>query len=120
VQAAAEVDAGDRGRPLVGYESAYWIGIRMSVTPSWAEHGAVHELDHRVHDGLRVHEHLDAVRVHPEEPARLDDLEPLVHEGRGVDRDLAAHVPGRVLQGLAGVTSRKLSRGRLRNGPPMR
>ena len=48
-----------------------------------------------------VHEHLDAVRGHPEEPARLDDLEPLVHEGRGVDRDLAAHVPGRVLERLA-------------------
>ena len=35
-----------------------------------------------------------------EEVVGLDDLEALVHEGRRVDRDLAAHRPGRVLEGV--------------------
>ena len=34
------------------------------------------------------------------EPARLDDLQALVGEGRGVDRDLGAHAPGRVAERL--------------------
>jgi hypothetical protein len=33
-----------------------------------------------------------------EQPARLDDLQALVHEGGRVDRDLGAHLPGRVPQ----------------------
>ena len=40
-----------------------------------------------------------------EEPVGLDQLEPLVREGRRVDRDLRAHPPGRVRQRLSTVTS---------------
>ena len=36
----------------------------------------------------------------PEEPMSFDDLEPFVHHCRGVDADLPAHVPGRMLQRL--------------------
>ncbi len=35
-----------------------------------------------------------------EEPAGLDHLQALVHEGGGVDRDLRPHAPGRVGEGL--------------------
>ncbi len=35
-----------------------------------------------------------------EQPVRLDDLEPLVHQRRRVDRDLPPHPPGRMLQRL--------------------
>ena len=59
---------------------------------------AVHELDERVDDAFRVHNCLDAVIWHPEQAMRLDDLQPLVHQGGGIDGDLGAHVPGRVVQ----------------------
>ena len=59
---------------------------------------AVAQLDHRVHDRLRVHDDLDAVVVDAEELVRLDHLEALVHERRRVDGDLGAHRPGRVRQ----------------------
>ena len=50
----------------------------------------------------RVHDDLDPVEGDAEEQVRLDHLEPLVDQGRGVDRDDRAHVPGRVGQRLLG------------------
>ena len=41
---------------------------------------------------------LICIGVEPEQPVRLDHLEPFVHQRRRIDRDLRAHVPGRVLQ----------------------
>jgi hypothetical protein len=64
------------------------------------ERGAVVELDQRVNDRLRVHDNVDPVERHPEQVHRLDHLEALVHQGGRVDRDLAAHVPGRVSERL--------------------
>ena len=64
------------------------------------DRGAVDELDHRVHDRLRVHHHVDAVVLDVEEQVRLDDLESLVHERRGVRRDDEAHVPRGVRERL--------------------
>ena len=53
-----------------------------------------------VDDRLRVHDDVDALVGRPEQVVGLDELEALVHERRGVDRDLAAHRPGGVLEGL--------------------
>ena len=60
------------------------------------EHGAVSELHETVDDRLRMHDDVDALVGRAEEVVGLHDLEALVHQGRRVDRDLAAHRPGRV------------------------
>src|SRR5215510_14349140 len=41
-----------------------------------------------------MHEDVDLFRAEAKQPASFDNLEPLVHECSGVDRDLRAHVPG--------------------------
>ena len=51
-------------------------------------------------DGLRVHEHVDHFCGHVEEVMRLDDLEALVHQRGGIDRDLRTHRPVGMAQGL--------------------
>ena len=61
---------------------------------------AVHELDGRVDDALRMDDDVDRVVPDIVQPVRLDHLQALVGEGRGVDRDLGAHRPRRVAQGL--------------------
>jgi len=50
---------------------------------------------------LRLHDDFDLVVGHVEQMMRLDDLEPLVHERGGVDRNLGAHMPGRMFQCLS-------------------
>ena len=67
------------------------------------DHGAVHELDHGVDDGFGVHDHVDLVGLEVEEPLGFDDFEAFVHHRGGVDRDLGAHVPVGVLEGLGGL-----------------
>ena len=64
--------------------------------PQVRELGAVVELDQRVDDRLRMDDDGDPLIVDPEQVVRLDHLEPLVHQGRRVDRDPPAHLPGRV------------------------
>ena len=82
--------------------------------------GAVGELDHAVHDRLRVHDHVDPVEVDAEQLVGLDHLEALVHERRRVDRDLGAHVPGRVLQRVGDRDVAELGAAcGPRNGPPL-
>ena len=84
------------------------------------ERRAVDELDHRVDHRLRVDDDLDPVERDVEEQVRLDDLQALVDQGGGVDRDDRAHVPGRVRQRLLGRDVAQLARGvRPRNGPPL-
>ncbi len=56
-------------------------------------HRTIHVLDHRVHARLRVHDDADAIVVDSEQVMRLDGLESLVHECRGVDGDLGPHLP---------------------------
>ena len=73
----------------------------MSGCESWAMTAPSTILDHRVHDRLRVDHHLDRVVGDPEELVGLDDLEALVHQGRGVDGDLGSHRPGRVGERLS-------------------
>ena len=60
------------------------------------ERGAVAQLDQAVDDRLRVHDDVDLLVRRAEQVVGLDQLEPLVHQRRRVDRDLAAHRPRRV------------------------
>ena len=64
------------------------------------EYRAIDVLHHRVHNGLRVNDDVDAVYVDAKERRRLHDFETLVHQCGGVDGDLRAHRPGRVVQRL--------------------
>ena len=61
---------------------------------------AILELNAAVDDALWVDHDLDVGGLHVEQPAGFNDLEPLVHQGCGVNRDLGAHVPIRVSEGL--------------------
>ena len=54
-----------------------------------------------MNDRRRVHDDVDVVIRQVEEEMRLDQLEPLVRKRCGVDRDLRAHVPGRVRKRFA-------------------
>ncbi len=74
------------------------------------DHRPVGELHQRVHDRLRMHEHVDLVRAHAEQPVRFDHLETLVHQRRGIDGDLPAHPPGRMLERVGGGDARQLRR----------
>src|SRR5258708_38924800 len=50
--------------------------------------------------GLRMHDHLHSIWRQVEEPARLDHLDALVHQSRGIDRDAPAHLPRRMCECL--------------------
>jgi hypothetical protein len=52
---------------------------------------------------------LDLLRFQTKQPAGFDDLQGLVHQCRGVDRNLLAHVPGRMLERLLGSYIREIS-----------
>ncbi len=68
----------------------------MSLLGELRDERAVHELDERVDQRLRMDDDVDALLRQAEEEVRLDDLEALVHHRRGVDRDLRPHLPRRV------------------------
>ena len=64
-------------------------------------HAAVGVFDHGMDGALRLHDDFDFVVGHVEQIMSLDNFEPLVHERRGVDRNLGAHMPGRMFQCLS-------------------
>ena len=64
------------------------------------DHRAVDEFHQRMDDRLRVHDHVDLLGREIEQPAGFDDLERLVHHRGRIDRDLRAHAPIRMAQGL--------------------
>jgi hypothetical protein len=66
------------------------------------QHRAVDVLDQRMHDALRVNDDVDLARRQAEQQAGLDQLQALVHQRCGVDRDLAAHYPARMRASLVG------------------
>ena len=68
--------------------------------PQLGDHRTIFELNHRMDHRLRMHLNLYLFRCKPEQPLRLDHLEPLVHHRRRIDRDLCPHAPVRVLQRL--------------------
>src|SRR5262245_15411811 len=45
-----------------------------------------------------MHDNRYLVRVEPEKPFRLDHLEAFIHKGRGINGDLFAHLPVRVVE----------------------
>ena len=53
-----------------------------------------------MNDTLRMDHDGHLLRRQVEQPARFDDLQPLVHQRGRVDRDLVAHLPRRMLQGI--------------------
>ena len=67
----------------------------------------VDELDHRVDDTLGVDHHLDLLSGDAEEPPCFQDLEGLVHHGRGTDGDARPHLPGRVPECFVGCDLRE-------------
>ena len=81
------------------------IGTSMVGRPS-CDHRAVDELHHRVDELLRVDDDVDAVEGDVEEQVRLDDLEALVDQRRGVGGDHPPHrevgVRERLLRGDVG------------------
>ena len=77
------------------------MGMRMSGSPSWALR---EPSTNSTSEWTRLWgwmSDVDPLVGHIVQPARLDDLQALVHERRRVDGDLGAHVPGRVRQGVA-------------------
>ena len=85
-----------------GYENAYWMGSRMSVTPSCAM------IDPSRNSTIECTTDCGWITTSiwsgpdAEQPVRLDHLEALVHQRGRVDRDLAPHAPGRVAQRVFG------------------
>ena len=55
-----------------------------------------------MHDGLRVHGHLDAAWRHVEQSARLNHFQALVHQRGRVDGYDRPHMPSRMVQCLLG------------------
>ena len=71
---------------LAGFETIYVLLVDASGEVVWmgsgeVDDGSVAQLDHRVHDRLRVHHDADAVVGDAEELVRLDHFETLVHHG---------------------------------------
>ena len=66
------------------------------------ERGPVAERHEAMDDRLRVHHDVDALVRDAEEVVRLDQLEALVDQRRGVHGDLAPHAPRRVRERLLG------------------
>ena len=77
----------------------------------------VPEEDGRMDDRLRMDDDIDPLVRHPVEPVGLDDLQSLVGERRGIDRDLGAHRPGRMAQGAGGADAREAVERRVEEGP---
>ena len=93
LEARGEVEARQRRRAPLGMrerERDRDAHVRVSQV---RERGPVAEADDRVHDRGRMYDDLDRVVVEAEEVVRLDQLEALVRERRGVDRDLRPHGP---------------------------
>ena len=91
--------AAPRRRPdAAGYVSANEIGTRMSGRPRWASSAPSRKRTSECTTERRMHDHLDPVVRDAEEPVRLDQLEALVGERRGVHSDLSSHRPGRMCE----------------------
>ncbi|RML72609.1 hypothetical protein APX70_06630 [Pseudomonas syringae pv. maculicola] len=55
------------------------------------QYRAINVIDQRVDHALRVNHHLYLIRACVEQPAGFNQLQPLVHHGRRIDRNLAPH-----------------------------
>src|SRR5579875_462108 len=68
---------------------------------------SIYHLHHRVDDTLRMNQHRNLLGFEVEEPVRFDNLKPLVHESRGIDCNLIAHLPRRMLQRVFDCNARE-------------
>ena len=83
-----------------GQPSASAIGIRMSGGLAWAMvEPSVNSTIEWITDWRCTTTSMPS-KADPEQQVRLDQLQALVHQRGGVDRDHRAHVPGRVRQRL--------------------
>jgi hypothetical protein len=87
-------------RDAVGPGDGVLNGEAHVAVAELGDDAVVGELDHAVDDALRMHDDLDLVHRHVEEPLGLDHFEAFVEERGAVDGDLAAHGPGGMLQCL--------------------
>src|SRR6266403_1818652 len=117
---ASEIEARGRGGPPLRVRERIEDGHAHVGDTELGDDGAVDVLDHRVHDRLRVHDDLDLFGRDVEEPARLDDLEALVHQRGRVDRDLGAHLPRRMAERIVHGDRGELLLGQLAERPARR
>ena len=88
-----EVQAGVDPRRPFGVKQGVLDGKRHRWRRELGQHRAIGELHEAVHDALGMQHRLALVGPQAEQPLRLHQFEPLVGEGRGIDRDLRAHGP---------------------------
>ena len=80
------------------------------------DQGAIAILDDAVNDGLRMDDDVDLLGGKAEQMVRLDQFQPLVHHGRGIDRDLGTHRPVGMAQRLLHGGGAHLIERAVRNG----
>ena len=125
-QGRGEIEARHAGIDPFGPSEGMGDGYPHVGGPELRENRSVLVFDHRVDDALRVDHDLHPVRRRIEEPARLDDLERLVHHRGRVHRDLGTHFPDRMRAGRLGgdefemlrVPAAKRPAGRGQQDPP--
>ena len=106
---------GETIRPTQGGED----GDPHVIGRELGEQGAIGEFHHGVDQALRMDDDFDPVFGDVEEVMGLDDLQALVHQGRRIDRDLRAHPPGGVGEGVVdGGPLAMRERDQVRKGPP--
>ena len=97
-----EVERGQRGRRTLRIGERVRDRHAHVGIAEMRERRAVAEAHERVDDRRRLQHDLDSLVGDVEEEVRLDQLEPLVGERRGVDGDLRPHPPGRMCERLLG------------------
>ena len=60
----------------------------------------VGKLHSRVHNAFALDNNLNLILRQAKQPDSLNQLQTFVHQGGGIDRDLSAHIPVGVLEGI--------------------
>ncbi len=125
---AGEIGHGEvelaEGGEVEGQVRCYALGVGEGVEDGethigdgdLGEDAAVDEFDEGVDGGLRVDRDADLCGREVEEAAGFDDLEALVHQGSGVDRNALAHDPCGVFEGLSGSDAVEVGEGGVAKG----
>ena len=74
-------------------------------------HSIILVLHSRMQHALTVYHDLDLRRVKVKQPLGFDEFQTLIHQGRRVDRDLIAHVPVGMLEGIGSTNGFQLCLG---------
>ncbi len=114
-----EVRQGNAGRQPLAQAQAVGDG-HAHVGPRHAsDQASVPEADHAVDELFGMDDGREPARLDAEYMMRLNEFQPLVHEARGIDRDLGPHAVVRVFHRV-GDAGRLDARGAplSRNGPP--